>query len=202
MAAGGGATYPEVIRLLKEKVAQKGQRTVSRETGIALLSIQRYLKGIGEPTTATLQKLADYFEVSVADLRGESLLDDEVSAAFGKIFNGVEIIKAYSQGNQEIRNTAIEIDEAARSILQAYGEVRHKEQTLRDRTHAIFNVIPIEEFPNILEKLKKRYPDGEVPRISDDPDDTWLADDEIGRAKYSKTGTGYMVTRKPPKKNT
>lgn len=71
MTAGGGTTYPEVVRLLKEKVAQKGQRTVSRETGIALLSIQRYLKGQGEPTTATLQKLADYFGVSVAYLRGE-----------------------------------------------------------------------------------------------------------------------------------
>jgi|GEM_PF-6322940 len=74
MTAGGGSTYPEVVRLLKESVAQKGQRAVARESGVALLSIQRYLKGVGEPTTATLQKLADYFEVSVAYLRGEEPL--------------------------------------------------------------------------------------------------------------------------------
>lgn len=98
MAAGGGATYPEVVRLLKEKVAQKGQRTVSRETGIALLSIQRYLKGQGEPTTATLQKLADYFGVSVAYLRGynegieiKSLLDDTGLRFYDYIKNGIRV---------------------------------------------------------------------------------------------------------------
>ncbi|MBW4056794.1 MAG: helix-turn-helix transcriptional regulator [Proteobacteria bacterium] len=35
-----------------------------------LAAIGRYLKGIGEPTTATLQKLADYFKVPVWELRG------------------------------------------------------------------------------------------------------------------------------------
>lgn len=29
---------------------------------------QNYLKGIGEPTTASLEKLADYFGVSVVEL--------------------------------------------------------------------------------------------------------------------------------------
>lgn len=56
--------------MLQESVAQKGQRAVARESGIALLSIQRYLKGIGEPTTASLEKLSDYFGESVEWLRG------------------------------------------------------------------------------------------------------------------------------------
>lgn len=70
MPATSGITYPRVVELLQESVAQKGQRAVARESGLALLSVQRYLKGIGEPTTATLQKLADYFGVTVAWLRG------------------------------------------------------------------------------------------------------------------------------------
>lgn len=37
----GGVTYPTVMRLLKEAVAAKGQRAVSREAGITLLSVQR-----------------------------------------------------------------------------------------------------------------------------------------------------------------
>ncbi len=72
MTAGGGVTYPRVVELLKAEVAKKGQRAVSRESGIALLSVQRYIKGIGEPSQATLQKLAAYFGKSVAWLRGES----------------------------------------------------------------------------------------------------------------------------------
>jgi len=63
---GGGVTPPIVVEKLKEAVAAKSQSAVSRETGIPLFNIQRYLKGIGEPTSATLQKLADYFGVSVA----------------------------------------------------------------------------------------------------------------------------------------
>jgi transcriptional regulator with XRE-family HTH domain len=76
MAAGGGITYPRVIELLKVAVAEKGQRAVSREAGIALLSVQRYIKGESEPSQASMQKLADYFGVSVAYLRGGSAWDN------------------------------------------------------------------------------------------------------------------------------
>ena len=64
-------TYPRVIDLLEQAVKEKGQRAVSRETRVPLLSIQRFLKGMSEPTTATLEKLAKYFDVTVAELRGE-----------------------------------------------------------------------------------------------------------------------------------
>lgn len=67
-----GKTPEMVTELLKKAVAEKGQSTVARESGIALYSVQRYLKGIGEPTTKTFQKLADYFGVSVRLLRGET----------------------------------------------------------------------------------------------------------------------------------
>lgn len=73
MAAGGCVTYPMVTELLKKEVEKKGQRKVSRETGIALLSVQRYLKGESEPSQASLQKLADYFKVDVDYLRESGL---------------------------------------------------------------------------------------------------------------------------------
>lgn len=66
-----GKTPKLITDLLQKSVAEKGQSAVARESGIALYSIQRYLKGIGEPTSKTLQKLADYFGVSVWELRGD-----------------------------------------------------------------------------------------------------------------------------------
>ena len=62
-----------VVELLKKAVAEKGQSGVAKETGLTQPAIHRYLKGIGEPGTKTLKKLADYFGVSVTVLRGESL---------------------------------------------------------------------------------------------------------------------------------
>jgi len=68
---GNKTTPPNVVELLREEVDRTSQAATSRATGLTLQTVQRYIKGIGEPTTATLQKLADYFGVSVAWLRGE-----------------------------------------------------------------------------------------------------------------------------------
>lgn len=111
MRFSGGATFPRVVALLKSAVAKSGQRAIARATGIALLSIQRYLKSEGEPTTATLQKLADYFGVSVAWLReepGEALPElaellehdlkekslDEIAA---KVGIGEEVLRLFAE---------------------------------------------------------------------------------------------------------
>ncbi|SJZ35922.1 Helix-turn-helix [Trichlorobacter thiogenes] len=69
--AGGGVTPERVVKLLREEVAKTSQAATARATGLTLRGVQNYLKGIGDPTTATLQKLADYFGKSVAYLRGE-----------------------------------------------------------------------------------------------------------------------------------
>jgi transcriptional regulator with XRE-family HTH domain len=63
-----GRTPEKVTELLKKAVAEKSQSAVARESGIALFSVQRYLKGVGVPTPETLKKLADYFQVKVRDL--------------------------------------------------------------------------------------------------------------------------------------
>lgn len=68
---GGGKTPPMVVELLKKAVAEKSQSAVARETGLTLLTVQRYLQGIGEPRDKNLKRLSDYFGVSISVLRGE-----------------------------------------------------------------------------------------------------------------------------------
>lgn len=70
MSRGRGKTPEVVVELLKDAVAKKSQYAVSQETGLGLAVINRYLRGIGEPTQETLEKLAAYFKTSVAYLRG------------------------------------------------------------------------------------------------------------------------------------
>lgn len=69
--SGSGKTPERLFELLNKAVAEKSQSAVSRETGLGLAAINRYVKGVGEPTTKTLQIFADYFGVGVAELRGE-----------------------------------------------------------------------------------------------------------------------------------
>ncbi|WP_169737457.1 helix-turn-helix domain-containing protein [Desulfobulbus elongatus] len=69
---GGGETPQRVVDLVTEAVQEKGsQSIVARESGLTLSTVQRCLKGIGEPTRATYEKLAIYFNVSVSWLRGD-----------------------------------------------------------------------------------------------------------------------------------
>lgn len=87
--AGTGKTPKRVIELLLDEVAKTNQSATARATGMNQAAIGRYIKGIGEPNTATLEKLADYFGVTVEWLRGGSgktpprvveLLNKEVSS--------------------------------------------------------------------------------------------------------------------------
>ena len=87
MAAGGGVTYPRVVKLLTEAAAVKGQRAVAREAGIALLSVQRYIKGESEPSLITLRKLAAFFGKPIAWLRGET--DSECGEIVNTVVCGV-----------------------------------------------------------------------------------------------------------------
>ncbi|SKA25457.1 hypothetical protein SAMN02745119_03384 [Trichlorobacter thiogenes] len=57
---GKTSTPPEVVAVVTELVAKHGQAGTARATGLILHTVQNYLKGIGEPTRANLQKLANY----------------------------------------------------------------------------------------------------------------------------------------------
>ena len=67
---GGGKTPERVVALLQEEVAKSSQAATSRATGLTLQTVQRYIKGIGEPTQATFEKLSVYFKRPVWWLRG------------------------------------------------------------------------------------------------------------------------------------
>jgi transcriptional regulator with XRE-family HTH domain len=60
MGRGNGITPPEVVETIKELVSKHGQAGTARATGLVLRTVQNYLRGIGEPTRANLQKLANY----------------------------------------------------------------------------------------------------------------------------------------------
>ena len=81
---GGGKTPERAVELLNKAVKEISQSAVAREIGITQSAVHRYMKGIGEPSQATLEKLADYFGVSVPWLRGEEdPVVDEIREALG-----------------------------------------------------------------------------------------------------------------------
>ena len=67
---GGGKTPARVVELINNAVKESSQVIVASGIGITRLTVQNYMKGIGEPSQATLEKLAAYFVKSVAWLRG------------------------------------------------------------------------------------------------------------------------------------
>lgn len=80
---GSANKTPErVVELLQKAVEESSQSAVARATGLRLYSVQRYLKGLGDPTTDTLAKLAAYFDVSVPWLRGDDGADSTLAGHF------------------------------------------------------------------------------------------------------------------------
>lgn len=71
---GSGKTPTKVVELLKAAVAKKGQSGVARDSGLTQSAVNRYLAGIGEPSTGTLTKLSKYFDIPVSLLRGDKNL--------------------------------------------------------------------------------------------------------------------------------
>lgn len=70
MGRGGGKTPERVVQKINEEVARIGQNATARAIGLPLRSVQKYMSGMAEPSQATLEKIAYYFGVSVAWLRG------------------------------------------------------------------------------------------------------------------------------------
>jgi transcriptional regulator with XRE-family HTH domain len=66
-------TYVMVVKLLNEHIpAEVSRNEFCRVTGINRNSVDRYMARIGEPSSATLEKMAEYFGVTVESLRGET----------------------------------------------------------------------------------------------------------------------------------
>lgn len=71
--------HPTTAQILKRLMARKNhisENELERQTGVPQPTINRILKGESkEPKQRTLQRLADFFEVTVPQLRGEEPLD-------------------------------------------------------------------------------------------------------------------------------
>lgn len=76
---GRGNTPLRIQKMLEDAVKKKSQNVIARELGIGVAAVNRYLKGIGEPTTETLKKFSDYFDVSIAELQGVIVVPDGVT---------------------------------------------------------------------------------------------------------------------------
>lgn len=172
---GSGVTPPRVVELLTKEVSEKSMLAVSKATGIGLAAIGRYLKGVGEPTTKTLQKLAEYFKVSVPWLRGDILIKyedesyhyklkkmspEEKKEHFSKIINSKQEREFSSEED-------IESIKAAHTILLQLLLSRKKVRDIAD----IFITLSHDSMRNVIDllelfyKLKKENPSFKLPDI-------------------------------------
>lgn len=136
MSRGRGNTPERVVELLKKKVDEKSQYAVSKEIGLGLAVINRYLRGIGEPTQATLEKLAGYFGVSVAELRGE-----EVRVVVGGMTVSPVIAEAAAKSEKQRLIAELKQNEKIIDHLHQVGStlvdawlVENQEEVLKDLT--------------------------------------------------------------------
>lgn len=57
---GTGATPEIVVKVLKDLVEKDSLTSIASKIDISHSMLHRYLKGIGEPSISTLQKISDY----------------------------------------------------------------------------------------------------------------------------------------------
>jgi len=109
MGRGGGKTPKRVVEKIQNEVARIGQNATARAIGIPLRSVQKYLEGKSEPTTATLETLAEYFGVSIAYLRGEA----EVQAYNAKGTWVQEIVDEEAEDIEKLTDETLELYQVA-----------------------------------------------------------------------------------------
>lgn len=92
----GKKTYQRVVDLLNEHIpAEISRNEFCKITGINRNSIDRYRVGLGSPIHETLEKMADYFGVTVEWLQGKGDLSyEEISSILCGRGLGVPIFKA------------------------------------------------------------------------------------------------------------
>lgn len=117
---GGGKTPVKVVELLAKEVAGSGQAATARATGLTLQTVQRYIKGIGEPSQATLEKLADYFKMPVWELRGDTIFNsDVVEKSVVEIFTSLRSLREKIPLSDDMRLFLSQIENASVRILKA-----------------------------------------------------------------------------------
>jgi transcriptional regulator with XRE-family HTH domain len=120
---GGGKTPERVVELVNKAVSEKSLRAVSKETGLGIAALSRYSQGIGEPSQATLEKLADYFEVTVPELRGELAFNSElVGNCLDEINDSVATLKDKIGPNKEL----VQILKSTKKLVEIFKSSKQK----------------------------------------------------------------------------
>ena len=78
----------------RRKLAGLSQDELSEKTGVSAAQISEIERGIANPTLSILEKIADYFEISVAELLNEN-----------DVLNNHEVLKKIIHGNIEQLST-------------------------------------------------------------------------------------------------
>jgi len=108
---GGGKTPVRVVELVNKAISEKSIRSISKDTGLGIAAISRYSQGIGEPTVATIEKLALNFGVSVAWLHGYSDLSyEEEKTRVAYIDENERLIKEQEAATDELNGLGCEAD--------------------------------------------------------------------------------------------
>ena len=165
---GNGKTPERVICELNKKLENTSLNAISKATGVGISALHRYQRGIGEPTTATLEKLADYFGKSVAWLRGEidttsyafSLMDTWMLATLGGAPAEAVVKKARSIKKALIDKEGL-TDKDASELLQEMikhiqYEIEHPEEPDKDDILDLTEDELERERKRIIEKLKRK----------------------------------------------
>lgn len=103
-----GKTPQRIVELLQAEIPGKiSKNKFCIQTGINQNSIDKYMAGITEPTNVSLQKLADYFKVSVAWLRGEKggTFEDEHKRVMFLLLSGEEKGRFFDRITDELKQT-------------------------------------------------------------------------------------------------
>lgn len=139
-------TPPRVVELIKGEVSKLGQNGAAKAIKIPLFSLQRYMAGTTEPTQASLKKLADYFGVSVAWLRGERLWDicEEVIYEGGRRHANIEDLAEYDNM----------IEEWHKKFLRQMAE--HVNNRLeKELLHIFHQIVPQSDKQKFVDESKK-----------------------------------------------
>lgn len=103
-----GRTPERVVDLLSREIPAKISRNkFCLQTGINQNSVDKYMAGIAEPTQASLQKLADYFKVSVPYLRGQVWWTNEEDREMNyvELDHFVDLVELYGLAPDRLKGT-------------------------------------------------------------------------------------------------
>ena len=128
---GSGKTPARVVELLKMAIAEKGQVGVASESGLTRLAVQRYLKGISEPTTSSLDRLSKYFKVPVWWLRIEEPIEADLE----------EIRILHAGGKTRLKDLSVKmgvnIDDIMARLKSLGVEVKSAKELIEDEVDDI-----------------------------------------------------------------